>query len=39
MTYSLELASRALNGGSIDRDGEDGTDDGEELSREHYDVD
>jgi len=34
MTYSLELAS--LNGGSIDRDGEDGTDDGEKLSRKHH---
>ena len=36
MTYSLELAS--LSGGSIDRDGEDGTDDSEKLSRKKHDA-
>jgi hypothetical protein len=32
-TYSTELAFCSHNGGSVDRDGEDATDDGEELSR------
>jgi hypothetical protein len=35
VTYSLKLAFRNSNGGSVDRDGEDSTDDGEELSGEH----
>ena len=35
---SLRLASREINGGSIDRDDEDSADDGEELSRKHHDV-
>jgi hypothetical protein len=38
-TYRLMLAFRNLNGGSVDRDGEDGTYDGEEFSGEHHCVD
>ena len=37
-TYSLELAFREPNGGSVDRDGEDSTNDSEELSRKHHGV-
>jgi len=32
------IANRGVNGGSIDRDDEDGADDGEELSRKHHGV-
>jgi len=34
-TYMLGFVSRDLNGGSIDRDGEDSADDGEKLCGEH----
>ena len=37
-TYSLELAFREPNRGSIDRNGEDSAKDGEELSRKQHDV-
>ena len=37
-TYSLNPISREPSGGSIDRDGEDSADDGEELSRKHHGV-
>ena len=37
-SLSLRIASRGVNGGSIDRDDEDGADDGEELSRKYHGV-
>jgi len=37
-THSLEPAFREPSGGSIDRDGKDSADDGEELYRKHHGV-
>jgi len=36
--YSLEPAFREPSGGSIDRDGKDSADDGEEFYRKHHGV-
>ena len=38
MTYKLGLVFRKLDGGSIDRDGEDSVGDGEKLSRKRHGV-